>query len=225
MTIELYHGSDHIIEQPELGKGRLKNDYGKGLYCTEERDLAREWGVSRSRDGIVNQYQLETNGLTLLDLGGNEFCVLHWLTVLLENREFDLTTPLAVEAKEYLLEHFRPAYETYDLIKGYRADDSYFSFAQDFIGGGISYRQLTRAMHLGKLGEQVVLKSEAAFARLQYRGYEVASREEWYPKKVHRDRAARAAYFNVEKNRRQKGDLYILQILDEEMKPDDPRLR
>ena len=80
-------------------------------------------------------------------------------------------------------------------------------------------------MHLGKLGEQIVLKSEAAFARLQYRGYEVASREEWYPKKVHRDRAARAAYFNVEKNRRQKGDLYILQILDEEMKPDDPRLR
>ena len=82
MIIELYHGSDHIIEQPELGKGRLKNDYGKGFYCTEERDLAREWGVSRSRDGIVNQYQLETNGLTLLDLGGNEFCVLHWLTVL-----------------------------------------------------------------------------------------------------------------------------------------------
>ena len=64
MIIELYHGSDHIIEQPELGKGRLKNDYGKGFYCTEERDLSREWGVSRSRDGIVNQYQLETNGLT-----------------------------------------------------------------------------------------------------------------------------------------------------------------
>ena len=167
MIIELYHGSDHIIEQPELGKGRLKNDYGKGFYCTEERDLAREWGVSRSRDGIVNQYQLETNGLTLLDLGGNEFCVLHWLTVLLENREFDLTTPLAVEAKEYLLEHFRPAYETYDLIKGYRADDSYFSFAQDFLNGAISYRQLTNAMRLGKLGEQIVVKSPRAFEQLR----------------------------------------------------------
>ena len=39
MVIEIYHGSDHIIEKPELGKGRLKNDYGKGFYCTEERGL------------------------------------------------------------------------------------------------------------------------------------------------------------------------------------------
>ena len=32
-------------------------------------------------------------------------------------------------------------------------------------------------------------------------------------------------YFDVERNRRQRGDLYIAQIMDEEMKPDDPRLR
>ena len=42
---------------------------------------------------------------------------------------------------------------------GYRADDSYFSFASDFINGAISYRQLCNAMCLGKLGQQFVLKS------------------------------------------------------------------
>ncbi len=108
---------------------------------------------------------------------------------------------------------------------GYRADDSYFSFAQDFINGTISYRQLNNAMHLGKLGQQFVLKSREAFNRIQFIGYEIADREEWYAKKMLRDKSARREYFDVERNRRQRGDLYITRIMDEEMKADDLRLR
>lgn len=40
-----------------------------------------------------------------------------------------------------------------------------------------------------------------------------------------RDRTARREYFDVERNRRRPGDLYITHILDEEVRPDDPRLR
>ena len=52
--------------------------------------------------------------------------MLHWLTILLENREFDASTPLAAEAKDYLLQNFHLNYKTADVIIGYRADDSYF---------------------------------------------------------------------------------------------------
>ena len=48
----------------------------------------------------------------------------------------------------------------YDVIIGYRADDSYFSFAKDFINNTISVEQLAEAMRLGELGIQIVLKSE-----------------------------------------------------------------
>ena len=116
-------------------------------------------------------------------------------------------------------------YLSYDIIIGYRADDSYFSFASDFINGAISYRQLSNAMRLGKLGQQFVLKSRQAFARLEFLGYETADCREWYKKKSFRDKSARRQYFDVERNRRQRGDLYITTILDEEMKADDPRLR
>lgn len=116
-------------------------------------------------------------------------------------------------------------YKKYDIIKGYRADDSYFSFAQDFINGTISYRQLNNAMHLGKLGIQYVLKSKEAFNRIVFDGYEEADYKEWYAKKMKRDKSARREYFDVERNRRQRGDIYITQILDEEMSPDDKRLR
>lgn len=143
----------------------------------------------------------------------------------MENREFDTSTPLAAESKEYLLTTFHTDYKAADIIVGYRADDSYFSFASDFINGAISYRQLCNAMRLGKLGQQFVLKSEAAFNRLEFIGYEIADAKEWYKKKAFRDQSARRQYFDTERNHRQRGDLYITTILDEEMKPDDPRLR
>lgn len=225
MTVILYHGSENIIEKPAFGYGKPYNDYGLGFYCTEVCDMAKEWGVGKDRNGYANRYTLDCDGLQILNLGSPDYSILHWLAVLLQNREFDVPSALAQEAKEYLLSHFAVDYSHYDAIIGYRADDSYFSFAQDFINGAISYRQLTRAMYLGNLGQQFVVKSKRAFDLLRFDGYEIAESGEWYAKKMSRDRAARRQYFDVERNRRQKGDIYITQIMDEEMKADDPRLR
>lgn len=225
MMRTLYHGSCNIIRQPIFGYGKPYNDYGLGFYCTEDINMAKEWGVTRTQNGFANCYKLDCDGLDILDLNSKQYVILHWLTVLLQNREFDTPGGLSLEAKEYLIKNFSVPYESADAIIGYRADDSYFSFAQDFINGSISYRQLTNAMHLGKLGQQFVLKSETAFERLEFLGYEGATVAEWYAKKEQRDSTARREYFDVERNRRQKGDLYIAQILDEEMMPGDPRLR
>lgn len=225
MIRQLFHGSPSIIEKPQFGYGKVYNDYGLGFYCTDSLEMAKEWGVAQNRNGYANRYELDCEGLKILDLNGPSFNILHWLAVLLENREFDVPSGLALEAKEYILNTFRVDYQSQDAIIGYRADDSYFSFAQDFINGTISYRQLNNAMHLGKLGQQFVLKSKQAFDRIRFLGYEVADHDEWYAKKMLRDRSARREYFSVERNKRQRGDLYITQILDEEMKPDDERLR
>lgn len=225
MKKTIYHGSKDRIEQPVFGGGKLYNDYGRGFYCTEHMDMAKEWAVNWDHDGYSNQYIIDTEGLRLLNLNDVQYCTLHWLAVLLKHREFDVTAPLAVEAKSYLLEHFLLEVEEYDLICGYRADDSYFSFAQDFISGTISYRQLQNAMHLGKLGEQIVLKSERAFQQIRFVECDSALRSEWLARKQLRDQNARRAYFDVERNKRQRGDLYITRILDEEMKADDIRLR
>jgi hypothetical protein len=167
---------------------------------------------------------LDCDGLRILNLNDPQYCILHWLAILLENREFDVPSALALEAKEYILKNFSVDYKDYDAIIGYRADDSYFSFAQDFINGTISYRQLNNAMYLGKLGQQFVLKSRKAFDRIRFVKAEVAEREQWYAKQQARDQKARRQYFDVERFKRQRGDLYIMQIMDEEMKPNDPRL-
>lgn len=225
MIKKLYHGSADIIERPIFGYGKRYNDYGLGFYCTDSLEMAKERGVSKNQSGYANCYELDCSGLHILDLNDPQYCILHWLAVLLRNREFDVPSGLALEAKDYLQRSFAVDATESDVMIGYWADDSYFSFAQDFINGTISYQQLNNAMHLGKLGQQFVLKSERAFDRIKFLGYEPAQSGEWYAKKMLRDQTARWEYFDVERNKRQRGDLYITQILDEEMTPDDPRLR
>ncbi len=161
--------------------------------------------------------------LTLLNL--DEYPILTWLTVLIQNREFTLITPLAREAYDYLTREFNIDYDNYDIIKGFRADDSYFSFAQDFLDGTISVSQLTKAMRLGELGEQVVLKSKKAFNRITYLDSEPVNRHVWYPKRKERDDRARRDYHSTDKMTYIRGDLYITRIIDEEIKRDDERIQ
>ena len=221
----IYHGSNDIIEKPKFGKGKPYNDYGLGFYCTENLALAKEWAVDIGRDGYANIYEIDDSRLSVLNLNDEQYTILHWLAILLENRHFDSPSSLSHEAKEYILNNFSVDYKSYDVIIGYRADDSYFSFAQDFLNGTISYRQLNNAMHLGNLGQQFVLKSKKAFDLISFIGYENASFNEWYSRKENRDKAARRDYFDTEKNKRLRGDIYITQIIDEEMNGNDARLR
>ena len=220
----LYHGSQYRVEKPVFGGGRAANDYGRGFYCTESESLACEWAVSEKHDGYANCYEFKDNGLSILNLNGTGYTILHWLAVLLEHRTFDTRYGLSTLAKQYLTENFHVDVEAYDVIRGYRADDSYFSFAQDFISGAISYPQLTAAMRLGKLGEQIVVKSRRAFSRLKFISAKEAVREDWLDAKESRDSSARRDYFDVRKTPYRLEDIAIQQIIQERIVPGDPRL-
>lgn len=221
----LLHGSDHIVEVPKFGVGKPYNDYGLGFYCTEHADMAKEWSVGFDHSGFANKYELDATGLQVINLSSPEYTTLHWLAVLLQNRWFDVRAPLANEAREYLIAYFNVDISNADIVEGYRADDSYFMFAQDFIVGTISYRQLQNAMHLGNLGHQVMLKSRRAFKQIKFIDAEPVPQEIWLPRREQRDRGARETYFNRERNARKTGDIFITDIMDEKMGAKDERLR
>ena len=221
----LYHGSQNLIKKPYYGGGRAANDYGQGFYCTESESLACEWAVSEKHDGYANRYEFNGKGLSVLNLNGPGYTILHWLAVLLTHRTFDTRYGVGTLAKQYLTENFSVDVDAYDVVRGYRADDSYFSFAQDFISGAISYPQLTAAMHLGKLGEQVVIKSRRAFARLKFVSAVTAVRDDWLVARENRDSAARRDYFDMRKTPYRLEDLSIQQIMQERIVPGDPRIR
>ena len=218
----LYHGSERIIEKPQFGAGRKNNDFGLGFYCTESEEMAKEWGCSSLSDGYANQYLLDTEGLYILNLNSEDYTILHWISVLISHRLFRVRTPIAGRGLRFLQEHYPVQVNMYDAIIGYRADDSYFDYADAFLNNGITVEQLATAMRLGKLGEQFVLKSRPAFDRIQFLGCTPAPREIWFPKKDQRTREAQSGY---EKMLQSATDgLYLADIIRQEVKNDDPRI-
>lgn len=223
-TIQIFHGSAKIIENPQFGVGKNHNDYGLGFYCTENLEMAKEWACSKKENGFANKYEIKTDGLQILNLSSKQFTALNWLAILIKNRRFDLETPLMRQGFDYLINNFLPDYSNADIITGWRADDSYFSFAKAFLSNQISYNQLTNAMKLGKLGEQFVLKSEKSFNQLKFTGYENVDYKIYYSKRKKRDEEARLQYKNASATE-DLNDIFMIDVIRQEIKQDDSRLR
>ena len=223
----VYHGSPKIVEIPTYGIGATDNDYGQGFYCTESIELAKEWACPTVTNGFSNKYELDLEGLKVLNLNAEGYTILNWIAILLKHRTFKLRSPISRAAKPYILENFLPDISGYDVIIGYRADDSYFSYAKDFLNNTISVGQLSMAMKLGELGEQVVLMSPKAFEQIHFIEYEVADASIYYVNRTERESRARDAYLN---NHGQDfplsaNDLFVRDILTEQVKNDDKRLQ
>ena len=220
--ITIYHGSERIVEQPTFGQGKKNNDFGLGFYCTASEELAKEWAVSSLRDGFSNRYTLDTRHLNILNLNSPDYTILNWIAVLVEQRLFSIKTPVAGRAKRYLLDNFSINVNAFDVIIGYRADDSYFDYAESFLNNGISVEQFAYAMRLGKLGEQIVIKSKFAFSNLKYQGFDVAEKDQYYVLCKARDDKANQLY--LEMFGEESDGLYIQDIMRGGIKNHDPRI-
>ena len=223
--VTIYHGSSRIIKAPVYGEGNPRNDYGLGFYCTSEIEMAKEWACTEENSGYANQYELDTANLAVMHLSGVDYNILNWIAMLLNNRSFRISNDVAAEGKQYLLDNFLPDVQNTDVIVGYRANDSYFSFANAFLNNTLSLAQLEKAMYLGKLGEQTVLKSKAAFEHISFVRSEIADRELYYPKKSARDKEARVAYRKERESQRVADSIYLMDILRERWDNDDERIR
>ncbi len=207
----IYHGSKNIIEKPIFKKGNIYNDYGLGFYCTESLELAKEWACTDfEANCYANKYEIDESKYKVLYL--TKYSILNWMAILLKFRSFSINTVVGGEAKEFLINNYYIDVDNYDIIIGYRADDSYFSFAKDFINNVISIKQLEEAMYLGELGIQIVLKSKDAFDNIKYLGFDTVNPVEYYDKRMKRDETARKYYTNNTK-KIDSNDLFIMDII------------
>ena len=91
---------------------------------------------------------------------------------------------------------------------------------------GLPLRSLNEALHLGRLGTQTVLISEKSFRNLIFDGADFADKTVYYPKFIARDSNARETYRKEIRNRHSyKNDIFVLDILREEMKDNDSRIQ
>lgn len=167
--ITLFHGSPVVVERPIYGFGADKNDFGRGFYCTEIEQPAKEWAAPSDKEiGYCNEYRLDMSGLKVLNLHDSQYNLLNWVALLFKYRDFPTHSFEAKANVEYLVEQFGVKLEGYDVIVGPRADDSYFAWAKEFAADMISIEQLERAMSYGNLGDQIVIISEKAFDQISF---------------------------------------------------------
>lgn len=163
--IILYHGSSDKVVVPKYGFGEEKHDYGKGFYLTENIELAKEWAVCRpdETNGWVHKFELETTDLKILDF--QKYDVLSWLAELMKHRDASDTKRYHMLAKKFI-EKYGINTSDYDVIKGWRADASYFYIAKEFVRDNVDIEILEELLSLGGLGIQYCVKSELAYSKL-----------------------------------------------------------
>lgn len=162
----LHHGSPNKLVRPTYGLGNDRHDYGRGFYLTGSFELAREWAVCRPNEasGWVHSFELDTEGLRVLDF--EQLDVLSWLAELMKHRAADDSRRYRVLAPRFI-ERYGVDSAGFDVIKGWRANASYFYIAKEFVRDNVDVEILEELLSLGGLGIQYCLKSERAYARLR----------------------------------------------------------
>lgn len=190
--IILFHGSSDEFIVPTYGRGEDKHDYGRGFYLTESLDLAKEWAVCRPNEanGWVHKYELDTDGLKIMDF--QDQGVLAWLAELMKHRDAADSRRYRVLASKFI-EKYGVDTEKYDVIRGWRANASYFYIAKEFVRDNIDMDILEELLALGGLGIQYCIKSELAYSKLHEdkEGLQVVQYAEFNEKYNQRDITAR----------------------------------
>ena len=109
-------------------------------------------------------YNLDSSDLSILKLDENN--TLAWVSVLLTHRRSKKIRGAALERCNKMIERYGADVNEYDLIHGFRANDSYFQFTSDFVTDTITLETLMKSIVTGNLGKQVCIKSEKAYRQL-----------------------------------------------------------
>jgi hypothetical protein len=164
-VLTFYHGSAAESVTPTFGLGDDRHDYGKGFYLTDDLSLAKEWAVCRpdAQNGWVHAFKVVDSGLSVLDF--QELGVLAWMAELMKHREAGKSRRFNMLSQKFIAKYGVDS-SGYDIIRGWRANASYFYIVTEFVHDEIDVDILEELLMLGGLGIQYCIKSPRAFAAL-----------------------------------------------------------
>ena len=114
--MEVYFGSNRIVNQPKIITDGYYKDFGYGFYCTNFEKQAMRWSLTKKNNHIVNVYMYTEN----LDLNCKAF------------------EQMSDEWLDFVVSSRRGITHTYDIVEGPMADDTIWNYVDDFARGLIT---------------------------------------------------------------------------------------
>lgn len=149
----LCHGSSVVVELPEIRVARFNKDFGPGFYCTSFREQAVRWATRFTGRGWLSHFEYRADPALKAKLF--EKMSDEWLDFVASCR--------AGEGHDF------------DIVEGPMADDTIFSYVQDFMDGRISRAAFWELARFKYPTHQVSFHTPAALKTLAFiRGEEVS---------------------------------------------------
>lgn len=154
--MKLYHGSTMVVRTPNIMRGRLNTDFGKGFYTTTNFEQAARWArIKRDRAGkgnaVVSVYEFDER---LLD--SPDFNTLHyngataeWLDFVVNNRR-------------------KSSPHSYDMVMGPVANDSLYATIVMYEKGDLSVEAAIVQLRTHTLFDQLSFHSAKAAKMLRF---------------------------------------------------------
>ena len=146
----LYHGSRMNVNHPEIRQSRFHQDFSTGFYCTELKGQAIRWATRYPGIGYVNEYAYTENPA---------LSVKHFATMTEEWLDFIVACRTGISHE-------------YDIVEGPMADDTIFSYVQDFLDGKISREAFWVLAKFKKPTHQICFHTARALQTLSYVSHE-----------------------------------------------------
>ena len=154
--ITVYHGSQQIVEFPEIRTARFHKDFYFGFYCTLFYEQAKRWAVRYQQTGTINEYIYTPND-TLKVLKFPKMTE-EWLDFIVSCR---LGNP-----------------HGYDIVEGPMANDTIFNYVQNFADGKISREAFWALAKFKRPTHQISFHTVNALRTLRFvRGHEIGDEE------------------------------------------------
>lgn len=154
--ITVYHGSQQIVEFPEIRTARFHKDFYFGFYCTQFYEQAKRWAVRYQQTGMINEYIYTPN---------DSLKVLKFPKMTEEWLDFIVSCRLG-----------KP--HGYDIVEGPMANDTIFNYVQNFADGKISREAFWALAKFKRPTHQISFHTVNALRTLTFvRGYEIGDEE------------------------------------------------
>ena len=145
--MELFHGSNVVVDQPKIITDGYYKDFGYGFYCTNLEKQATRWALVKQHGHVVNVYDyLENKSLNTL--------------------VFDEMTD---EWLDFVVACRQGIKHDYDMVEGPMADDTIWNYVDDFTRGEISRTAFWELVKFKYPTHQIVFCSEKALKQLHFK--------------------------------------------------------